>query len=214
MEKIIKTWAHTNIYILSLAGLCVLAYTLINWGNMPMRQQWVGLFIVAITCHEWEETRYPGGFFTLMTGMFGISDKTNKYNVEMAHGVVVIAIIFFAYVGFLFPRVIWLSLIPVYLGVFESFIHIMGIKIHGMKMPYTPGMITALLMLLPASIGIIVSVRGLTNALDWIFAVIAFFVIFALMEMSVWKCFGVKPVDFPMHARHARAYALKNIRRK
>jgi hypothetical protein len=39
---------------------------------MPVTQRLVALFLVAIVLHEWEETRFPGGFVQLMTGKLGI----------------------------------------------------------------------------------------------------------------------------------------------
>lgn len=54
-----------------------------------------------------------------------------------AHGIVVVAIVFFAFVPFFFPSVPWLAMVPAILGIFEAFIHVAGIWIHRLKRPYT-----------------------------------------------------------------------------
>lgn len=140
-------WEKYNIHILTAAGIAVGVYLALSWGSMDSVQRAIGIFIVGITLHEWEETRYPGGFFDLMTRMFGISDVTEQ-KMGRAHGAVVVAIALFAFVPFFFANVRWLAMVPGILGVFEAFVHVAGIRIHHLRRPYTPGMATALLLLL------------------------------------------------------------------
>lgn len=190
-----KYWSKYNLHLLTVAAVIVLIYMLINWQQMSTIKKWLGLFCIGITLHEWEETRFPGGFFELMTRKFGISDVT-EYKKDLAHGSVVVAISFFALIPFILSDVAWLSVVPAILGIFESIIHIAGIRIHHLPRPYSPGMATALICLLPCSIGIIMSIG---NGVGWklIFSFIYYFLTFACMEVMVWSAFGVSPKDLP-----------------
>ncbi|WP_165251605.1 HXXEE domain-containing protein [Adlercreutzia sp. ZJ304] len=199
-------WDRSNIYILTFGGIAVLIYMIINWAALTPLQIALSFFIFGITLHEWEETRFPGGFYKLMTGMIGVNNS-DQAKIECSHGCVVIAIVFFAYIPFFFNGVHWLALVPAILGIFESFIHIVGIKIHHLKHFYSPGMLTALLFLLPPSIFIIVyAAPGV--GWEWVLTFVYYFAVFFCMELAVWGVFGIKPKDFPKIAKRARAYVL------
>ena len=198
----VKTlWAKSNIYLLTAAGIAVAIYIAIMWGEMPAGQKALGFFVVGITLHEWEEMRFPGGFYELMTKKFGIGNYTEE-QAGLSHGAVVLAIVFFAFVPFLlWPVAPWLAGIPAILGFFEAFIHIVGIKIHNLPRPYTPGMATALLCLLPSAIAIVMYATPSIGAGGWALAVLCYFAIFGCMEVLVWSAFGVDPRTIPNRMR-------------
>lgn len=194
-------WAKSNIYLLTAAGFAVAVYMVFAWDEMPAGQKALGFFVIGITLHEWEETRFPGGFYELMTKKFGIQNYTEE-QVGLAHGAVTIAIAFFAFVPFLFwPIAPWLAGIPAILGFFEAFIHIVGIKIHNLPHPYTPGMATALLCLFPSAVAIVVFATPSIGAGGWALAVLCYFAIFGCMEVLVWSTFGVDPRTIPGRMR-------------
>lgn len=202
-----RWWDRNNLYILTLGGIVVLVYMIINWAFLTPLQIALCFFVFGITLHEWEETRFPGGFYKLMTGMIGV-DNSDSSKIDRSHGFVVLAIIFFAYIPLIFSEVHWLALVPAVLGIFESIIHIAGIKIHHLKHFYSPGMITALLFLLPPSIFIIIyAAPGV--GWEWVLTFVYYFAVFICMEFSVWSVFGIKLKDFPKVAKRARAYVLK-----
>lgn len=194
-------WAKSNIYLLTIAGVVVAVCMALGWHVMPAGQKALGCFIVGITLHEWEETRFPGGFFELMTKKFGISDYTPE-QAGLAHGAVVIAIAFVAFLPFLlWSRVPWLAGVPAILGFFEALIHVVGIRIHRLPRPYSPGMATALLCLLPSAIGIVRLATPGIGARGWALAVVCYLAIFACMEVMVWRAFGVDPRTMPARMR-------------
>lgn len=200
-------WAKHNLHILTVAGIAVAAYLAIGWDGMEPVQRSIGLFIVGVTLHEWEEMRFPGGFFGLMSKMFGIKDAT-ELQMEKAHGAVAIAIVFFAYVPFFLHEIAWLAMVPAILGIFESFIHVAGIKIHRLKRPYSPGMATALLILLPSAVCIIAFGAQGMPAWEWLLSIAYYLATFLLMEVCVWGAFGISPKELPDRAKGARAYVL------
>ena len=196
-------WAKSNIYILTLAGIAVAAYMALSWDVMPAGQKALGLFVAGIVLHEWEETRFPGGFFELMMKKFGVEGYSEE-QVGLAHGCVAIAIVLFAFVPFLlWEQAPWLAGVPAILGFFEAVIHIAGIRIHDLKRPYSPGMATALLCLLPASICIVVFAMSDVPAWQWLLAVLCYLIIFAGMEIGVWSSFGVDPRTIPSRMKDA-----------
>ena len=194
-------WAKSNIYLLTAAGIAVAIYIAVMWGEIPAGQKALGFFVIGITLHEWEEMRFPGGFYDLMTKKFGIQGYTEE-QADLSHGAVVIAIVFFAFVPFLlWPIAPWLAGIPAILGFFEAFIHIVGIKIHNLPRPYTPGMATALLCLLPSAIAIVMYATPGIGVGGWALAVLCYFAIFGCMEVLVWSAFGVNPRTIPNRMR-------------
>lgn len=200
-------WAKHNLHILTVAGVAAAAYLVIGWGQMDLVRRAIGVFIIGITLHEWEEMRFPGGFFDLMTNMFGIKDAT-ELQMGKAHGAVAIAIVFFAYVPFFLHEITWIAMVPAILGIFESFIHVVGIKIHRLKRPYSPGMASALLVLLPSAIAIIYFGASGMPAWQWLLSAVYYLATFLLMEVCVWSAFGISPKNLPSMAKGARAYVL------
>jgi len=192
-----ELWAKSNIWMLTAAGAAVAMYMALNLGAMPAGQRALGFFVVAITLHEWEEGHFPGGFYELMTKKFGVEDYTRE-QADLSHGAVVVAIAFFAFVPFLlWERIPWLAGIPAILGFFEAVIHIMGIKIHNLPHPYSPGMATALLCLLPSSVAIVMFATPGIGAGGWALATVCYLAIFACMEVMVWGAFGIDPHTIP-----------------
>ena len=197
-------WAKHNIYLLTLITLCITVYMILSWDAMPAGQKALGFFCIAITLHEWEEMRFPGGFYDLMTKKFKIENVTEEKE-GMSHGVVVVVICFFAYIPFfLWETAPWLAGIPAILGIFEAFIHLVGIKLHNMPHPYTPGLTTALLALLPSSIAIIAFGMNEVSAGGWALAAVCYIILFACMEIGVLHSFQVDFKTLPDRIKAVR----------
>ena len=195
-------WAKSNIWVLTAVGVAVAMYTALNWGAMPTGLRALGFFVVGIVAHEWEEMRFPGGFYDLMTRKFGIEGYTEE-QAGLAHGAVVVAIAFFAFVPFLlWERAPWLAGIPAILGFFEAVIHVAGIRIHNLPHPYSPGMATALLCLLPSSVAIVMFATPGIGIGGWALATVCYLAIFACMEVMVWGAFGIEARTIPSLMRN------------
>lgn len=85
-----------------------------------------------------------------------------------------------------------LSLVPVYLGLFETLIHIVGIKLHKMKKPYTPGLVTGI-MLGAASIYVLFtfSKNQLLTVSEYAWGIPITIVCFAAMQRTVIAIYGL-----------------------
>lgn len=99
---------------------------------------------LLLALHLWEENRFPGGFHEMTLDRLQISRAT----LEVAGVFQLLIIGGYAILAFLFPGTAWLSLILATLGILEGIVHTAMIKIFRQKKPYSPGMITAYIMLI------------------------------------------------------------------
>lgn len=99
------------------------------------------VFLWIFTLHEWEEQRYPGGFLDYIIELTGVnaSEETvrgSRFTTGLYLCALTIVPLFAGQYAFL--------ILPAgFLGIFEGFMHLMGIKLFQTPKPYTPGMLTA-----------------------------------------------------------------------
>ena len=124
-----------NLEMLTLIMFGMVSCCAVFYNQLGLIQRIMIGYMFLFTLHEWEETRFPGGFAKLMSRFFGLEVTQDKENAS--HIPVVVLLIVITFIPF-FTQSSLLALVPVYLGLFEAFIHIVGIKIHKMKKPYTP----------------------------------------------------------------------------
>lgn len=160
----------------------------------------LAVYMFLFILHEWEETRFPGGFADLMTKFFGISPDREK--LEWAHVPVAVLLIVILLVPYLFNSVAMLTLVPAFLGIFEGFIHIVGIKLHKMTKPYTPGMVTAI-CLLAVSVWVFRTLvsRHLVSGADFLLGAVCMLLAFACMQRTVISIYGLKYSDLIAFAK-------------
>ena len=113
------------------------------------------------------------------------------------HLPVAIYILIMLLVPFALQQTTFLMLIPLGLGLFEGVIHVAGIKIHRLKKPYTPGMITGIIMFV-YSIFVITQINkvGGLPTWQWILGFVLAFVGFAVMEQFFLRTVGLTFGDF------------------
>ena len=113
------------------------------------------------------------------------------------HLPVAIYILIMLLVPFALQQTTFLVLIPLGLGIFEGVIHVAGIKIHRLKKPYTPGMITGIIMFV-YSVFIITQINkaGGLSSWQWIIGFVFAFIGFAVMEQFFLRTVGLTFSDF------------------
>ena len=90
----------------------------------------------------------------------------------------------------IFPDVLWLSLATFILGIFEGFVHNMGIFIFRLR-GVSPGWYTAVLMAVYAIWALVVLNHNIDYAgIQWLWAALYFVAGFACLEVSVQKALG------------------------
>lgn len=146
-------------------------------------------YMFLFTLHEWEETRVPGGFANLMVKFFGV--KANPDQIAAAHIPVAVLLLVITFVPF-FTQFPILALVPIYLGLFETFIHLVGIKIHKMDKPYTPGMVTGIMLGIASVIVLVTySKEQLLSRSGYIWGIPLLIICFAAMQRTVLAIYGL-----------------------
>ena len=165
------------------------------FNNTPsITQKMLVADVFLFTLHEWEENRFPGGFVKIMEGMIG--KKFSDDAKELSHIPVIILLLLIHIVPYIFDSVVFLSLVPVFLGVFEGFVHTMGVKLSKAKKFYTPGMGTAYMMLGVSIFNICyLAVNKMITGTDVLLGFVCMFVSFAIMQNRVLAINGISYKD-------------------
>ncbi len=159
-----------NLLLISALAAGVALYTALNWAATSTMETIVRLFFVGVVLHLWEEQRFPGGFAELITRKLDFTAK-NRHFGEI---VTIILVLFLAVVPIVVPGVAFLQLAALLLGYLEAVAHVLAIRMFRLPRPYSPGMATALLVLLPLSIWgtVYATGHGLVSPIDWLWAVL------------------------------------------
>lgn len=191
MKKLIVNY---NLEILTTVLSIVFGVSLFFWDSLSLAGKALLGFMVLYTFHEWEESRFPGGFYDLFFGGFGIEITASEARMHLP---VAIYILIMLLVPFALQQTTFFMLIPLGVGLFEGVIHVAGIKIHKLKKPYTPGMITGLIMF-AYSIFIIIQINkvGGLPLWQWIIGFVLAFAGFAVMEKFFLRTVGLSFGDF------------------
>lgn len=187
MKKFIYKY---NLEMLSVFLIIEFALTMIYRTELSQGRIIAGVFALLIMFHEWEELRFPGGFFDLMSGPMGVD--LSKVDMGKCHLPTKILILVFSVVPLIFDKAMIIVFVPIILMIFEMFVHIMGIFIHKMDKPYTPGMVTGVIMGVYAIYAAYTLLStGLARATDILIAIPIFFLCFMAMGLGIIKLIGL-----------------------
>ena len=192
MGKFINRYALEIYTVLAMAFMVVTSFM----NKLSSIQLFVVAFNFIFILHEWEENVYPGGFINLITQLIEREvDEDTKRASRIPTGVLLITL---TLLPFIFDNIPLFSVSIAVFGIFECFIHIMGIKIFGLKKKYTPGMVTALC---EGALGICLIVFLAVNHLGaWYHYVGGFFLFIALfmcMQKTLTLMVGMRYRDLP-----------------
>lgn len=190
-----------NLAIITVLGAGILLYTLLFWQQIPILQRCIGLFDAGIIVHLWEEGRFPGGFTQMITERLHFTQLDSRFG----GFVTALLVVLIGFVPYLFPDIAFLVFAAVALGYIESLAHIVAIRIFKRKRPYTPGMASALVILLPISIYTTwyLIAKHLMQPLSWLFAVLYLLVCVAIAQQIVVRSNGMKYSEFLDNVRSA-----------
>lgn len=193
---------YANVHnILTILASGTLVYVLLKWSSLTILQRMVGLQFFFVVVHTWEELRFPGGFvemvqeklnFTLMNPHFG----------ELVLSVIVL-IMFIP--PLLFPRRTFLAMVPMMLGVLEVVAHSLATRMFDSVIPYSPGLISAVVLMLPVSVySIQYTIRNkLLKPSGWAFAFLYMIFGLAIAQQIVVRSSGMDYFEFLANARKA-----------
>ena len=189
-----KRIINYNLEIMTAILAIVFCVSIFFWDGLTLAGKALLGFMVLYALHEWEESKFPGGFYDLFFGGFGIEIKVSEARMHLP---VAIYILIMLLVPFALQNITFLILIPLGLGIFEGVIHVAGIKIHKLKKPYTPGMITGIIMFV-YSIFVIIQINNAGGLLvwQWILGFVLALIGFVIMEQFFLKTVGLTFIDF------------------
>jgi len=192
-------FVKNNLYLMTALGIAILIYALINWSAMPILQRMVSLFFCALVLHLWEEGKFPGGFADLMTSKLNLPEGDTHFG-ELVTSAYVLVL---AFLPLFFPNVTWLALAPIMLGFLEAIMHVAAIRMFNLPRFYSPGLVTALVAMLPVSIYTVVYVgqNGLAQPLHWLYAILYMLVGLMLAQQIVVRMMGMKYSEFMKNVR-------------
>lgn len=198
-----------NLEIMSGVFVVFILVSAMNWRDLSLLRQMTVVFMALYTLHEWEESRFPGGFYKIFFSKCTISPTASE---ERMHFPVAVYLLIILLVPFFCEDVVVFAMVPLLLALFEGFIHTAGIVIHQLKKPYSPGMLTAWAMFAYA----IVMIRTLNARMDlsgqtWILGIVLTVVSFAIMETRFLKAAGITVREFQTSMR---TYMLNRIRNR
>ena len=102
------------------------------------------------------------------------------------------------FLGFAVRDVTLFACAVILFGLLEGVVHVAGIKLMGLKRPYSPGLVTAELWAATSVVSIVLLVQqGTVGPLDWALGLVWLVVCFAAMEISVWKAAGISLKEVP-----------------
>ncbi|MBR1835419.1 MAG: HXXEE domain-containing protein [Bacteroidales bacterium] len=190
MVKFIK---HYALEIYTVLAMFFLVYAAMMDG-LSVVQRFVVLFNFLFILHEWEEGVYPGGFIDLISSLIEkeVTDDLRRAS-RIPTGILLVSI---TLVPFIFDKTPMFAVSIATFGIFEGFVHTMGIRLFRLKRKYTPGMATAWI---EAVTGIVLLVflasKHLAAWYDYVGGIVVFFAAFVTMQKSLTMMVGIRYRD-------------------
>lgn len=192
MGKFIRRYALEIYTVLAMLFMVVTSFMIV----LSTIRLFVVVFNFLFILHEWEEGAYPGGFVDLISSLIEVdlTDDLRRAS-RIPTGVFLVAV---TLLPFIFDSIPLFSVTIAVFGCFEGFVHVMGIKIFGLKKKYTPGMVTALMEAV-VGIGLIcyLAVNHLAAWYDYVGGILLFFICFASMQKTLTQMVGIRYRDMP-----------------
>lgn len=189
------------LYLVTALGVIVTIFVFVNWSSMAVLQRLVGIFFGGLILHLWEEGKFPGGFTDMITKSLNFTQS----NPHFGEGITILYVLIITFVPLFFPNVAFLAMAPMILAILELFAHLAAIKLSGSKRFYSPGLVSAALVLIPISVYSIVysAQNNLMSPLSWLYSFL--YMLFGLMmaQQIVIRTSGMKYSDFLKNVRTA-----------
>ncbi len=190
----LKFILRNNLYLMAALGLGVAIYLALNWSSTPVLQRMTGLFFIALVMHLWEEGRFPAASWRWSRNIC-TSRRPTSISGEVDFAVLVLII---GFVPLFFPHVPFLAMAAMILGLLEAVAHVAVIRIFRLKHFYSPGMVTAVVVLLPISLYTIsYAVRwSLMSPGLWLLSLLYFLFGFVVAQQIIIRASGMKYSEF------------------
>ena len=176
MKLALKLW---------LPGLTIIAigmavYLVLSWSVISILQRLFFSLALVLVLHMHEEEKFPGGFGYVFNVVRARSTVPDRYPMNPLIAMVVDLACFFLLFtpALLFPHVVWLTALPMFLACMEFVVHASLGIVQRRRLGYSiynPGLVTAAIM---GTIGVTyfynVASEHLFTGFDWLRAVLYF----------------------------------------
>jgi hypothetical protein len=198
---VIKFILKHNLYVMAGLGVLVAIYVGTHWQALAVLQRMSGLFFIGLVLHLWEEGRFPGGFVELIAEHLHVTASSRWFG-EIVTAAYVLLI---AFVPLFFPNVPFLAMSAMMLGIMEVIVHTAMIRMFRLKHFYSPGLATAVFVLLPISLYPFTYVirHDLMHPIWWLFSFLYMLFGLVVAQQIVIRTSGVKYADFLKNVRAA-----------
>ncbi len=182
---------HYALEIYTVIAMLLITLVAMFMDDLTVIQQFAIWISFLCILHEWEEGRYPGGFLDLIQKnvLQRELDEETKLGSRLITAV-------FIYVMTIVPfffgdRIPMFVVAPATFCIFEGIIHVVGIKILGLKKPYSPGLVTAEIELVTGVCLIVyLAVNHIGAWYDYTFGPFVFLACFVCMQRSLMAMVG------------------------
>ena len=197
----VKRFVFEHILVwMTVLGVGVGIYTAVRWSSLPVLARADGLFFCFLILHLWEETKYPGGFTAMITTKLHFTQADPNFGAIVTSALVLLI----AFIPLFFPHVAFLTVVPLLLGILEPLAHLAAIRMSDTRF-YSPGLATAVVLLLPTALyGIVyVAQYDLLYPIEWVLCVVYLLVALLVAQQVVVRASGMKYSEFLKNARGA-----------
>lgn len=196
MMKFIKHYSLEIYTVISMALIVVAALI----GSLSFIQKMIVIDAFLFILHEWEESRYPGGFADMVSNLIQKDvDMETKLASRLPAGIFLLILTVIPFVFYEAPMII---MAVVTFGIIEGVVHTVGIRLFGRKHFYTPGMITAWLEFAVSMVLIVyLWVNRIGNWYDYVFGPLIMIAMFACLQKTMTLMVGVNYSDMPKYIK-------------
>ncbi len=189
-----KFFIKYNLEIMTAIFIAIVIVNIFNWNSISFLTQILMGYIILFILHEWEESKFPGGFYELFFDGFNVETKGIE---SLLHLPVAIYLLIIMILPLILKSIELLMLVPLILALFEGFIHNAGIFIFKKKKPYTPGLVSADIMFVFSIWAIIqLNIQNTFTNSEWIIGIILTIIGFIIMETFFLKTVGLTFKEF------------------
>ena len=189
-----------NIHLMTLVFLGWAVWAACNWQELVLVQKLVMGMYAWLIVHEYEEG-YKGKFLALFSRVLGRDISQGTPGASHLAQAVYITVLFT--LPLLFPNQLWLAFPVFILGIFEGFVHTMGIFVFKLGKP-SPGWYTAAGMCAFSIWSLVVLNRNVEyDGIQWLWAMLYYVAMFACLELWFQHLIGS---SLPYFASKMRAY--------
>ena len=188
MKKLGLFLLKNNIHLMTLVFVGWAVWAACNWSTLALVQKLtLGLYALLVA-HEYEEG-YKFRFLELMLGrVLGIDHRTLVPGASHIAQALYITLAFST--ALLWPGQLWLTFAVLILGIFEGFVHNMGIFLFRLR-GVSPGWWTAMLMCAYSIWAIVVIGCNIAyDGIQWLWGALMFLACFLALEVAFQKLIG------------------------